>query len=172
VYALACKPELYMTPFRPCSLARAPAAGAATKSSYEAYQSSAGGPGAWTRDLAAASDVFEGGDDVMSLSFNAYLGKWLLIAAARADDGRGNGSVLVRAASAPQGPWTEQTTLKIPNSPEGIPARYAIEQPDLAQRCGQRLILSYVEPSLEYTNALGHPQVSHGRIALIAFDLQ
>jgi hypothetical protein len=80
--------------------------------------------------------------------------------------------VLVRAASAPQGPWTEQTTLKIPNSPEGIPVRYAIEQPDLVQRCGQRLILSYVEPSLEYTNSLGFPQVSHGRIALIAFDLQ
>lgn len=167
VYALACRPELYMMPFRPCSLARTPIAGLATKSSYEAYQA-----GTWTRDLGAATDIFESGDDVMSLSFNAYLGKWLLITAARADDGRGNGSVYVRAASAPEGPWTEQTTIKLPNSPEGIPARSAIEQPDLAQKCGQRLILSYVEPSLEYTNSLGFPQVSHGRIALIAFDLQ
>jgi hypothetical protein len=172
VYTLACQLELTMTPFRPCALARASAMGAASKASYEAYQSSAGGPGAWTRDLAAASDIFETGDDTISLSFNAYLGKWLLITAARADDGRGNGSVLVRAAVAPQGPWTEQTTIRVPDSPEGIPARYPIEQPDLAQNCGQRLMLSYVEPSLEFTNSLGLPQVSHGRVALIAFDLQ
>ena len=74
----------------------------------------------------------------------------------------------LRTAPKPEGPWSSPVQFALPATPNQVAPAYVLEQPDLAQNCGQRLVLSYQEPTRE--PYFGNPET--GSLALMTVDLQ
>lgn len=166
VYSLGCKLDSNSTPATyPCTVGRAPLETVAGSDSYRVFQDQAA-PSGYTPTLAAASTVLLEGAEAISLSYNAYLGQWLIVTSGGRDVNEG--TAYLRTAPTPEGPWSEPLALSLPVGPEGQTARVVIEQPTLSQRCGQRLVLSSLQP----TRQVGFGEILAGSIELLSIELR
>ena len=99
LYAYGCRDELY----HPCALARVPVAEVFTRSAWEFWT----GRG-WSPEVDEAVALVEAAM-VLSVTRNFEVDRYLLYYGV--DDPGGGGELLVRAASAPEGPWSEPVSL-------------------------------------------------------------
>ncbi|HTV25506.1 MAG TPA: DUF4185 domain-containing protein [Polyangiaceae bacterium] len=137
--AFACPGTAAGTPAEsahPCLVARVPLARLGERAAYEFYARDAAGNGAWTSDVARAVAVVQATEFAVSVSFNDYLQRFLLVYGEPSSN-----DVALRVAPAPEGPWSERVRVR------QAPGRYwphfnAREQPSLAQNCGKRVIIT------------------------------
>ncbi len=109
------------------------------------YEYFSGDPERWSRDVREAEVVFSGMPNEMSVSYNAYLGKYLAVHCMGL-----TGEIVGRTAPAPWGPWSEGTLLWKVSPPEKpIPYPRLIyagkEHPELAEENGRILYITYIE---------------------------
>lgn len=141
-----------------CQVARAPIAKIDQHDAYEVWTGSA-----WSRDLTKGATVIEGPWLDFSVSYNAYLGKYVALYSKWLVD-----FVVIKTAPAPEGPWQEAATLPMPKPPVWS-ASYAREQPSLTaeSRCSRRLFITHWAPA-----QLVNEYPAGGDMVLSAIDLQ
>lgn len=145
----------------PCVVARAPLAGVMQRSAYEVYVVDAQGVGTWSAQFSRATPVLSASDTSASLSWNPYLNKFLIVHGIGFDN-----KVVLQAAPAVEGPWSERVELPLPK-PAMSANLETREHPSIAQRCGQRIFISYWSPT-EVQD--GWPTA--GEVVLSTIDLQ
>jgi hypothetical protein len=145
----------------PCFVARAPLDKVMERAAYEFYVVDAQG-GSWSTQLARATAVVSASDATASISWNPYLNKFLVVNGVSFDN-----KVVMQAASSIEGPWTERVELALPK-PKFTANLEVREHPSIAQRCGQRIFVSYWSPT--EVNQDGWP--SAGEVMLGAIDLE
>lgn len=151
----------------PCLVARVPLARVGERAAYEFFTRDAFGSGTWTSDVARAAAVVNATEFALSVSYNEYLQRFLMVYGEPASN-----DVALRVAPAPEGPWSDRILVK------QSPGRYwpnlnAREQPSLSQDCGKRVIVTTWLPLDGMTlpdGGLGWPSV--GEVVLNAIDLQ
>lgn len=109
------------------------------------YEYFTGDPEKWSKDVNAATVIFSGMPNEMSVSYNEYLGQYLSVHSMGL-----SGDIVGRTASNPWGPWSEATTLWTVKPPEKpIPYPRLIyagkEHPELAEDRGRVLYITYIE---------------------------
>jgi len=146
-----------------CVVARAPLARVDQHDAYEVRTKSASGVWSWSRDLTSGTPVLEGAWLDLSVSYNAYLGKYLAVSSKLLTN-----TVVLRTAPAPEGPWSEPAELPLP-MPIAWVTMYAREQPALApaSTCGKRVVISHWSPDRIVG---GYP--AGGDVVLSAIELQ
>lgn len=99
---------------------------------------------AWLSDPARAGSLGPSGSDY-SVSFNAYLGKYLMVyvdAFAK--------ELAVRVADRPEGPYSEpEVAGRLPHAPASELIYLGFEHPGSARDDGRRILVSYCEPRFE-----------------------
>lgn len=120
---------------KPCRLARVPLEMALDREKWRFYSDQ----GAWTADIQKSAPVFFG-NDILSVSYNPYLGRFLAVYAQPMSR-----SVMLRTAQAPQGPWSAPAVAfdaKPPASETGW-IYDALEHPEYAEEEGRRIFVTY-----------------------------
>jgi hypothetical protein len=124
VYAFACPQSLLSNP---CQLARVPFAQALEKTAWEYWDGVA-----WTADITKGASLFDG-TSIMGLSFNTYVGQWMLIYAQDFSN-----QVVVRTAPALTGPWSAEENLFVADRKGTGGNTYdALPHPELAEEGGR-----------------------------------
>lgn len=165
LYAFGCQYDASSQYAYPCWMGRAPDQTPDDSAAYEAYRGSPPAEQGFTHMLDQGTPLFSGSDR-MTLSFNKHLGLWLAVTSGGGD--KDEGVAYLRSAPQPEGPWSDPVAVPLPRTPGGLTVFFVAEHPDLAQNCGQRLLLSYLEPTSMFV--LG--QQFLGNIALATLDLQ
>jgi hypothetical protein len=135
VYWLACEALS-------CRMARTPRAHADERSAFEFYDGSA-----WVTDIGAAAIVIRNVSALTSLSYNAYLGRYLSVSSQL-----GSNDVLLRTAAHIEGPWpTNGVVVHAIDGggilPAGEGTNYlAQEQVALSSADGHQIVISYSRP--------------------------
>jgi hypothetical protein len=117
-----------------CKLARVAVSEATQPRAYQ-YRTSGG----WSNDLTVTRPVLRGLQETLSLSYNDYLRRYLVVAASAA-----SGHIQLHTAARPEGPWSLLGELSSPPS-----ASAAVEHAELASQCGKRVSLTYLSASGE-----------------------
>lgn len=136
---------------RRCKLARVAAADATTRAAWRFYD---GASNSWSEDSARATFLpeLEGGPGGMTVSYNAYLGKYVSFSQFPAKE-RGNlfvDSVQYRVADRPEGPWSAvgilPFTQALPDTcSDKCFGNYAThEHPEFAQQSGKTTFITYL----------------------------
>lgn len=112
---------------------------------FNKYEYFSGDPEKWSNDVYAATTIFSGMPNEMSVSYNQYLGKYLAVHSMGL-----SGHIVGRTAPTPWGPWSKSSilwTVKPPEKPIPYPRLiYAgKEHPELAEDHGHVLYLTYIE---------------------------
>jgi hypothetical protein len=127
-----------------CHVARAPNASADQRAAYQVRTQLADGQLTWSSTLSSGVRVIDdvGGD--LSVAYNPYLRKYLAVHS----PSLGN-SIVLQAADSPAGPFTrlEQIPLPMPVDTATWANSYAREHPSLQQRCGARIVVTYLSPT-------------------------
>jgi hypothetical protein len=139
VYAFACDKRGFLD--FACKLARAPRAHAEERAAYEFFDGTA-----WTPAIAAAAFVIDETSVAPSISYNAYLGKYLAVSCKVVSS-----TVLLRTAERIEGPWGEPTEI----APSATGVLEALgddaynylcgEHPELAS--GDSIVIGYSRPT-------------------------
>jgi hypothetical protein len=145
----------------PCTVARAPTAKSTQRAAYEFYVQAGRNGGSWTSDVSLATPVVDGNDAQLSLSWNPYLSKFLLVHSVAF----GN-SVVLQTAQHVEGPWSERIEVALPAPLEWVDM-FAREHPSAAQQCGKRIIISHWSPT-----ASNGQLPTDGDVILSAIDLE
>jgi hypothetical protein len=124
---------------QPCRLARLSRSNPSSLTNHRFWSGTA-----WTSDVTRAAIVVDHTPNSLSVSYNRYLGKLLMVYSA------GDNMIGLRVADQPQGPWrmfgqlSTQASNAIFNTTIG-----ARELPALRDECQQTIYLSYVRPYAE-----------------------
>lgn len=122
-------------PAMPCRLARVPLDQALDPTAWLYY----GTDGTWQTKVSASIPVFDG-NDMMSVSFNPFLGRFIVVYSQPMST-----AVMVRTAPAPQGPWSapvEAFEAKKPVSETGW-IYDALAHPEYAREGGRQIFITY-----------------------------
>lgn len=145
VYVFACLEDTTTEQNDPkhfgCRIARSVITEAQQRESYRAYQQSADGSVAWVANLAAATPVLFGASDLLSVTFNQYLGRYLAVYSRFFSD-----QLVVQSAAEVQGPWREEFSIDLPKPKAGWNA-YATEQSALRGTCDPAIWITYLAPT-------------------------
>jgi hypothetical protein len=135
-----------------CSLARVKTPDLADGHAYEYF---AGEGQNWTNDVQAASCLFTGVPNELSVSYNAYLGAYLAVHSLDL-----TGDIVARTAPAPWGPWSAPARLahvdveRNPSLPY-VPWVYAAkEHPELSDGGGRVIYVTYIQFEEYYPHLL------------------
>ena len=121
-----------------CKLARVPVETPGERAAYSFWDGSG-----WVEDIQKAAIVLTGPTSGLTVSWNPYLGSYLATYAGTAATG-----VFLRAAPAPEGPWSEPVLAFTPQSPSAPDRQYtANEHSELARQGGQTLHITYYRPT-------------------------
>lgn len=139
VYAFACDKRGFLD--FACKLARAPRTHAEERAAYEFFDGAA-----WTGSIAAAAYVIDKTSVAPSISYNAYLGKYLAVSCKVVSS-----TVLLRTAERIEGPWGEP--IEIAAGATGVLApthadQYnylCVEHPELA--AADSIVIGYSRPT-------------------------
>lgn len=144
----------------PCRIARAKSAEIEQRDAYRVYDPNTK---EWVADLSAGAPVIFGPGNLLSLSFNNYLGRYLAVYSRWFSN-----AAVVQSAEFPWGPWREEFTISLPEPADNV-ALAALEQSALtpAADCATSIWISYLSPTAS-TN--GFP--SAGEIKLIKVDIE
>jgi hypothetical protein len=118
------------------AVATAPLAQAATRSAYRFWSGSS-----WSTDVRAASALFGGVSGAVTVSYNAYLRRYLAVSSEVL-----SGRVLMRVADRPEGPWEAPVAAFSGQAAAGTISYAGREHPELAQDGGRRVFVSYYRP--------------------------
>ena len=138
-----------------------PTAKSTQRAAYEFYVQGGRNGGSWTSDVSLATPVVDGNDAQLSLSWNPYLSKFLLVHSVAF----GN-SVVLQTAQHVEGPWSERVEVALPAPLEWV-NMFAREHPSAAQQCGKRIIISHWSPT-----ASNGQLPTDGDVILSAIDLE
>ncbi len=165
----ACERNAAPPPMMDCFIARVLLAQMAEPSAYQAYV----GEEAWqSEDLRNATPVLFDVGGTLSVDWNEYLGKFVALYGVPHEKD-GPLQVALRVAATSEGEWSAPTVVDLPETGRpplvGSYLNYAVAHADLAQHCGQRIVISYLEPI-----ELGADKISvvRGSTHLVAIDLQ
>lgn len=111
-----------------CRLGRAPVDQALVRSAWTFWD----GEG-WTDEVAAAAPLFAGSPN-LTVDWNPYLGRWVAVYADW-------GTIRLRTAPAPEGPWSREVVVFTPSEPD---VHHAADHPELAAEDGRILTVSYL----------------------------
>jgi hypothetical protein len=132
------------------------------RAAYQVYVQGAQGKGSWSSDLAQGTPVLNATDVSFSVSWNPYLRKYLAVHGLLLSN-----HVVLQTAAALEGPWLERVEIDMP-MPAVFVNQEAREQPELAQRCGQRIVISSFSPTM--LGESGWPNA--GEVVLSYVDLE
>jgi hypothetical protein len=124
-----------------CRIARTPRARADDRSAFEFWDGHA-----WVADIGAAAVVAHNVASLMSISWNAWLGRYLSVSSQL-----GSNDVILRTAAAPEGPWPA-SGLVVHAAAGGILAAgegadyLAQEHVALSSADGREIVISYARP--------------------------
>lgn len=124
-----------------CCLSRAPAESLGEITAWTYWDGSG-----WSPLVAGAATLFEGPPNELSVSYNAYLDRWLAIHSMAM-----TGRIVARTAPAPEGPWSAATLLAevLPCPGRDLPYPFLVyaakEHPELARAGGREIALTFVE---------------------------
>lgn len=145
-YLYACNYETRtgMLPNGFCNVARAANAQAEQRSGYQVRTQLADGQLTWSNTLTSGVRVIDDVGSDLSVAYNPYLRKYLAVHSASF----GN-TIVLQTADSPAGPFTRLGTVAVPTpvATATWPTSYAREHPSLQQRCGARLVVSYLSPT-------------------------
>lgn len=127
-------------------LGRAPVDGIADPAAYEFYDPARE---AWVRDIAGAGSLGPCGSDY-SVSFNAYLGKYLMVYVDAFEK-----ELAVRLADRLEGPYSAPERVgRLPHAEASTLIYLGFEHPKFARDDGRRVVVSYCEPLFEMSSLL------------------
>ncbi|HEX5659986.1 MAG TPA: DUF4185 domain-containing protein [Polyangiales bacterium] len=157
MYVYACSND---TDASRCYAGRVPYAKRDDASAYQVRTLSADNVWGWTNNLQAGTPVLENVNQAdLTVSYNNYLHSFIAVYGEVLSN-----DVTLRTSASPYGPWSEPVHVALP-----VPAAWANmsirEQPQLAQNCERRLIITYFAP----TAANQFP--TDGDVVMAAIDL-
>jgi hypothetical protein len=129
-----------------CKVARAERAKADQKSAYLFYDGKN-----WVSDIAAAQVVMEHSSAGVSVSWNAYLGRYLAVHSEILSN-----RIQLRTAAAPEGPWSEPVTIEssatgiLPATGQGATNYLAQEHLELSSTDGKTIVVGYSRPTAPF----------------------
>ena len=126
------------------AVASAPLAQAASRSAYRFWNGTA-----WVADVRAASALFGGVSGALTVSYNAYLRRYLAVNSEVL-----SGRVVMRVADRPEGPWGPPVTAFNGQAAAGTISYAGREHPELAQEGGRRVLVSYYRPAGAFAGEL------------------
>jgi hypothetical protein len=141
---------------KPCLLARVGPANVWNRSAWTYYA----GNGNWSSNISSAVVVFEG-LDILSVSWNAYLQRYIAIYAYPLSN-----NVMARTATAPEGPWSGEKKIFTARAPVDGSDTYdaqAHQEYDVAG--GQTMYVSYSRGTGDFTSEIRLEAVTLGRVA-------
>ena len=141
---------------KPCLLGRVDPANVWNRNAWTYYA----GNGNWSTNVNAAVDLFAG-LDILSVSWNAYLGRYIAIYAYP-----GTNNVMARTAPKPEGPWSSEMhifTARAPN--DGSDTYDAQAHPEFDIGGGQTMYVSYSRGTASFTSEIRLEAVTLGRVA-------
>jgi hypothetical protein len=143
-----------------CKIGRAKLAELERHDSYRVYDPE---QDSWLEDLSAGAPVVYGAASLLSLSYNNYLGRYLLVHSRWFSN-----DVIVHTAPSPWGPWREDLAITLP-TPEANVLQSALEQPALIEpeACASTIWISYMSPTAD---SGGYP--SRADVKLVQIDLE
>jgi hypothetical protein len=139
---------------KPCLLGRVDPANVWDRSAWTYYA----GNGAWSTNLSSAAVVFEG-LDILSVSWNAYLQRYIAIYAYPLTN-----KVMARTATKPEGPWSGERqifTARVPN--DGSDTYDAQAHPEYDVGGGQTMYVSYSRGTGDFTSEVRLEAVTFAR---------
>lgn len=164
-YLFACQQDSNVAdpndPLRhPCKVARAPVGELDRRDSYRVFDPA---QQSWVADLSAGGPVIYGPYGTLSLSYNNYLGRYLVVHSRWFSN-----DVVVQSAPMPTGPWRQEFIFTLPTPSAGV-VQSAMEQPALLgqDECAKTIWISYLSPTAE---DMAFPTA--GDIKLIRVELQ
>jgi hypothetical protein len=113
-----------------CVLGRAPIAELADPSAWRVRSGDS-----WSTDLASGTQLFTGPPGSLSMSFNKFLGKFLVVHSEAFTN-----RVVMRTADQPEGPWSQPVLAFETEQPDQYAGQ---EQPALASECGETILITY-----------------------------
>ena len=126
------------------AVATAPLAQAASRGAYRFWNGSA-----WVADVRAATALFGGVSGALTVSYNAYLRRYLAVSSEVL-----SGRVLMRVADRPEGPWGAPVTAFTGQAGAGTISYAGREHPELAQDGGRRVAITYYRPGGAFAGEL------------------
>jgi len=115
----------------------------------EAYEYLQEDPDRWGPNIQTAGSLGECGSDY-SVSYNAYLSQYLMVYIDSYTK-----TLIMRTADTITGPYSEPQKIgRVPHRPSSELAYLGFEHPKFAQDNGQRIIVSYCQPSFTQNNLL------------------
>jgi hypothetical protein len=146
------------------AVVRAPVLDAARRASYRTWSAD---EQAWVTDLSKRSAVLSRVPQVLSVSYNEYLGGYLAVYSALSGD-----AVELHLAPAPQGPFRALGRVETEASPfPDVPTFYAQQQVALDEGCDQTIVVSYTFPTEREATVLG-PIASGSETRLLEIELE
>ena len=129
-----------------CKLARVPVASVTSRAAFEFWNGTA-----YVSDVAQAAWFIEGASYALTITFNAFLGRWLAVYSKPLSD-----DVALRAADHIEGPWTDPEVIipgaKFVQGDAG--ANYlAREHGELQAQSGRELVIGYAHPLANFGGA-------------------
>jgi hypothetical protein len=119
---------------KPCPLGRVDPANVLDRSAWTYWA----GNGRWSPNLSDAISVFNG-DDILNVSWNAYLGEYVAIYSEPISD-----EVMIRTAPRPEGPWSGERRIFTARAPAGGGWIYdALAHPEFNTGGGKTMYVSY-----------------------------
>ena len=151
LYAYSCgKSSSYN---KPCLLGRVDPANVWNRNAWTYYA----GNGNWSTNLNAAVDIFAG-LDILSVSWNGYLGRYIAIYAYP-----GTNNVMARTAMKPEGPWSSEAQIFTARAPaDGSDTYDAQAHPEFDIGGGQTMYVSYSRGTGEFTSEIRLEAVTLG----------
>jgi len=119
------------------AVAMAPLAQAGSHDAYRFWNGSA-----WVADARAAAPLFGGVSGALTVSYNAYLRRYLAVNSETL-----SGRVLMRVADHPEGPWGAPVLAFAGQAAAGTSSYAAREHAELAQDGGARVFVTYYRPA-------------------------
>lgn len=132
LYVFACDRQEFV---KPCKLARAPLATVLDKSSWQYFSRSQD----WTESVSGISELFHG-NDIMSVSFNAYLNKFMAVYSEPLSR-----NIQLRTANSPEGPWSTpvQVAQALPSGNTNGWVYDALAHAEFSELDGQIIYVTY-----------------------------
>ena len=154
LYAYSCGKSSHYD--KPCLLGRVDPAKVWDRSAWTYYA----GNGNWSTDVNAASVLFAG-LDILSVSWNAYLGRYIAIYAYP-----GTNNVMARTATQPEGPWSSEKQIFTARAPvDGSDTYDAQAHPEFDLGGGQTMYVSYSRGTGDFTSEIRLEAVTLGRVS-------
>lgn len=128
---------------KPCRLARVPLADATDRRAWEFYSTSQ----KWQKDIGSCQVVLNG-NDMMSVSYNSYLGRYLAVYSQPMGTG-----VMLRTAKKIEGPWSKplKSFDAMPPANDIGWIYDAMEHPEYSRKNGQVIYITYSRQTGPFT---------------------